>query len=61
VALVVGDPFIAGLVISNVAGLGMLIALYRLVEEDFDSERAYRTALYLSVFPTAFFFSAAYT
>jgi hypothetical protein len=61
VALVVGDPFIAGLVISNVAGLGMLIALYRLVEEDFDSERAYRTALYLSVFPTAFFFAAAYT
>ena len=61
VALVVGDPFIAGLVISNVAGLGMLIVLYRLVEEDFDSERAYRTALYLSVFPTAFFFAAAYT
>src|SRR5436309_5830614 len=60
-ALVVGDPFIAGLVISNVAGLGMLIVLYRLVEEDFDSERAYRTALYLSVFPTAFFFAAAYT
>ena len=61
VALVVGDPFIAGLVISNVAGLGMLIVLYRLVEEDFDSERAYRTTLYLSVFPTAFFFAAAYT
>src|SRR6266852_3106216 len=56
-----GDPFIAGLIISNVAGLGMLIVLYRLVEEDFDSERAYRTALYLSVFPTAFFFAAAYT
>src|SRR5436309_5394925 len=60
-ALVTHDPFIAGLVISNVAGLGMLIVLYRLVEEDFDSERAYRTALYLSVFPTAFFFAAAYT
>lgn len=55
------NPLIAGLIISNVAGLGMLIVLYRLVEEDFDSECAYRTALYLSVFPTAFFFAAAYT
>jgi len=60
-AVLTADPFIAGLIISNVAGLGMLIVLYRLVEEDFDSERAYRTALYLSVFPTAFFFAAAYT
>ncbi len=60
-AVLTGDPFIAGLIISNVAGLGMLVVLYRLVEEDFDSERAYRTALYLSVFPTAFFFAAAYT
>ncbi len=55
------DPLFAGLIISNVAGLGVLTVLYRLVEEDFDSERAYRTVLYLSVFPTAFFFAAAYT
>jgi len=54
------DPFIAGLLISNIAGLGMLIVLYRLVEQDFDAERAYRTALYLAVFPSAFFFAAAY-
>src|SRR5438045_3186634 len=59
-AVVTVAPFIAGLIISNVAGLGMLVVLYRLVEEDFDSERAYRTALYLSVFPTAFFFASAY-
>ena len=55
------DPLFAGLIISNLAGLGMLTILYRLVEEDFDTERAYRTVLYLSVFPTAFFFAAAYT
>ena len=55
------DPLFAGLIISNVAGLGMLTVLYRLVEEDFDAERAYRAVLYLSVFPTAFFFAAAYT
>jgi Gpi18-like mannosyltransferase len=60
VSFLTHDPFIAGLLISNIAGLGMLIVLYRLVEQDFDAERAYRTALYLAVFPTAFFFAAAY-
>jgi Gpi18-like mannosyltransferase len=54
------DPFVAGLLISNLAGLGMLVVLYRLVAEDFDEARAYRTVLYFSVFPTAFFFAAAY-
>ena len=54
------NPFTAGLFISNIAGLVMLMVLYRLVKEDFDQERAFRTVLYLSVFPTAFFFAAAY-
>jgi Gpi18-like mannosyltransferase len=59
-AFLTRDPFIAGLIISNLAGLGMLVVLYRLVQEEFDAERAFRTVLYLSVFPTAFFFAAAY-
>jgi Gpi18-like mannosyltransferase len=59
-AFLTRDPFIAGLIISNLAGLGMLVVLYRLVQEEFDAERAFRTVLYLSVFPTAFFFVAAY-
>src|SRR5438105_4502816 len=59
-ALLTHDPFVAGLIIANIAGLGMLTVLYRLVREDFDDERAYRTVLYFSVFPTAFFFAAAY-
>ncbi|HEY6407669.1 MAG TPA: mannosyltransferase family protein, partial [Ktedonobacteraceae bacterium] len=54
------NAFLAGLLISNIAGLVMLMALYRLVKQDFDQERALRTVLYLSVFPTAFFFAAAY-
>ncbi len=54
------DPLVAGLVISDAAGLVLLATLYRLVQEDFDSERAFRTALYLSVFPTAFFLAAGY-
>jgi len=54
------SPYIAGLLISNIAGLLMLVVLYRLVREDFGHQRAVRTVLYLSVFPTAFFFAAAY-
>ncbi len=50
----------AGLFISNLAGLVMLVVLYRLVREDFDHERALRSVLYLSIFPTAFFFAAGY-
>ncbi len=59
-ALFTHDPFVAGLIIANLAGLVMLVVLYRLVQEDFDHERAYRTVLYFSVFPTAFFFAAGY-
>ena len=59
-AFLTHDPFTAGLIISNLADLGMLVVLYRLVQQEFDAERAFRTILYLSVFPTAFFFAAAY-
>ena len=59
-AFLTHDPFVAGLVIANLAGLGMLTVLYRLVARDFDAGLAYRTVLYFSVFPTAFFFAAAY-
>ena len=59
-ALLTSDPFVAGLIIANIACLAMFTVLYRLVREDFDDERAYRTVLYFSVFPTAFFFAAAY-
>ncbi len=57
---IVGDPFIAGLIIANVALLGLLIVLYRLVKEDFSAEIAERTVLYLAIFPGAFFLAAAY-
>ena len=57
---ITGDPFTAGLLISDIACLLMLVVLYQLVLEDFDAERAWRTVLYLSIFPTAFFFAAAY-
>ncbi len=56
-----GSPFTAGLIISNLTGLIMFIVLYRLVERDFGGNRAFYTLFYLAIFPTAFFFSAAYS
>ncbi len=59
-APILHKPYYAGLFISNLATLGLFTVLYRLVYEEFDAERANRTVLYLAVFPTAFFLSAAY-
>ncbi|HEY3994146.1 MAG TPA: mannosyltransferase family protein [Ktedonobacteraceae bacterium] len=58
---ITGDPFTAGLIISNGAELIMFTVLYRLIEQDFGGERAFHTVLYFAIFPTAFFFSIAYT
>ncbi len=51
---------LVGTLISNAALLGMLFLLYRLATDAFDSLTAQRTLLYLCIFPTAFFFFAAY-
>ncbi len=58
---VVRDPLIAGLIIANLATLGVFLVLYRLVKEDFDQDLARRTVLYLAFFPMAFFLVAAYS
>ena len=50
-----------GYLISNVAFLGALIILYRLVTLDFNDAVARRTLWILAIFPTAFFFTAVYT
>ncbi len=54
------DVLLTGMIISNVAFFGTLIVLYRLTETEFDRDTARRTILYLSIFPTALFFFAAY-
>jgi Gpi18-like mannosyltransferase len=54
------NPFIAGLLISNLAALGIFVVLYRLVSEDFNAEQAEKTVLYLALFPTAFYFASGY-
>ena len=51
---------VSGMLISNLAFLAALVVLYRFVETEFDSDTAKRTALYISIYPTAFFFFAAY-
>lgn len=60
-AFITHNPFIAGLIISAIANLILLIVLYQLVKDDFGHEQAYKTVLYLSIFPSAFFFASAYT
>lgn len=57
----IGNHLIAGLVISNVALFFGLLYLYKLVEHEFDRSVARRAIFYISIFPTAVFFSAVYT
>lgn len=56
------DAFpIAGVLISNGAGVGMSIYFYLLVSQELGSKIAGRALLYLALFPLAFFLSAIYT
>jgi hypothetical protein len=52
---------LAGIVISNLAFIGLLILLYRVTERDVGQQYAPRTVLYLAVFPASFFLLAAYS
>jgi hypothetical protein len=61
VALITRNTLLAGLLVSNVCLVLALILLYRLVEDMTDPRTAGRTVYYVTLFPTSFFFSAAYT
>src|SRR5579884_2191449 len=50
----------AGMLISNLAFLGALFVLYQLAADVAGEHAARRTLLYLAIFPTAFYFFAAY-
>jgi hypothetical protein len=52
---------LAALVISNLAYIGVLFYLYKLTELEFSKAAARRSVVYLAIFPTAFFFLAAYS
>ncbi len=51
---------LVGTVLSNAALLGVLFVIYQLAVEAQGEQVARRTLLYLCIFPTAFFFFAAY-
>lgn len=50
----------AGMIISNAALLGTLFILYQLATDTLGEQVGRRTILYVCIFPTAFFFFAAY-
>ncbi len=52
---------LAALVISSLAYVGVLVCLYKLTEAQFGQASARRSTIYLAIFPTAFYFLAAYT
>ncbi|HTI14705.1 MAG TPA: mannosyltransferase family protein [Dictyobacter sp.] len=63
---IIGRPFgpdnylAIGMIISNVALLGLLFVLYQLAVDSGGELVGRRTILYLCIFPTAFFFFSAY-
>lgn len=61
VGALLGDYFVAGLVISNLATIAVLVVFYRITREQFDASVAQRATVYLLIFPTVFFFFSAYT
>jgi hypothetical protein len=50
-----------GIIISNIAFLAAMFVVYQLAEDTLGEQVGRRTLLYLCLFPTAFYFFAAYT
>lgn len=59
--VVPGDDLLAALLVSNLAFLGALLALFALTAEAFGDRVARRAIVVAAIFPTAFFFLAPYT
>ncbi len=56
-----GSHLIAGLIVSNIASFLGLLYLYKLIEHEYNRHVAQRATFYVSIFPTAIFFSAVYS
>jgi hypothetical protein len=61
VGTVTGSHLIAGLIVSNAASFLGLLYLYKLIEHEYNRHVAQRATFYVSIFPTAIFFSAVYS
>ncbi|WP_422926020.1 mannosyltransferase family protein [Singulisphaera sp. PoT] len=60
-ATVVGNHWVAGLIVSNASLLVSLVFLARIAARYLDPDGVKRTLLYLLVYPSAFFLSAYYS
>jgi len=58
---IIGSPFIAGILISNIALIIACIYLYKLMRLKSSKETSLRTIKYLFLFPVAFIFSGVLT
>jgi hypothetical protein len=56
-----GSHLVAGLMVSNAASFLALLYLYKLVEHEYNRHVAQRATFFVSIFPTAIFFSAVYS
>ncbi len=58
---ILGNHLVAGIVIANSAFFFGLLFLYKLLEHEYDRPVARRAIFYISIFPSAVFFSTVYT
>jgi hypothetical protein len=56
-----GHYVLAGIVVSLAAALGAFVLLYQIAEERLGADGAWRSVLYLAIFPTALFLQAVYS
>jgi hypothetical protein len=61
VGTLVGNNYIGGLIVANLAFLAGCFVFYRMVERKYDENVAHRAVKYLFLFPTAFIFSAVFS
>lgn len=57
----IGDNFIAGIILSNIFMIAACIFIYKLVKLNSDEDTALRSIKYLFLFPTAFILSGVFT
>lgn len=60
-SLIFKNYLLSALLVSNLAYAALVFYLYKLVRLDYESEDAFRSVIYISVFPTAIFLHAGYT
>ena len=60
-SLIFKNYLLSALLVSNLAYAASVFYLFKLVRLDYESDDAFRSVIYISVFPTAIFLHAGYT